>query len=96
MFAAITVAIVRKRIAAEDSRSQAVAKRLLGAILRNGELDSIFVSSMLTSAAENRQRLLDNDILHSLLTKIGNWDDTERLLFSLFLVNLYGMEVLSF
>jgi hypothetical protein len=48
---------------------------------------------MLTSAAENREHLFDNDVLHSLLTKVDNWDDTERLLFPLFLVNHYGMEV---
>jgi hypothetical protein len=51
------------------------------------------VSSTLTSAAENRQHLFDNDVLHSLLTKVDNWDDTECLLFPLFLVNQYGMEV---
>jgi len=48
---------------------------------------------MLTSAAENRQRLFDNDVLHSWLTKIDNLNGTERLLFTLFLVNQYGMKV---
>ena len=48
---------------------------------------------MLTNAAENRQRLFDNDVMHSLLTKIDNLNDTERLLFTLFLLNQYGMEV---
>ena len=51
------------------------------------------MSSMLTSAAENRQRLFDNDVMHSWLTKIDNLNDTERLLFTLFLVKQYGMKV---
>ena len=51
------------------------------------------MSSMLTSAAENRQRLFDNDVMHSWLTKVDNLNDTERLLFTLFLVNQYGMNV---
>jgi hypothetical protein len=56
-------------------------------------VDSIFVSSMLTSAAENRQRLFDNDIMHSWLIKIDDLNDTERLLFTLFLINQHGMKV---
>jgi hypothetical protein len=51
------------------------------------------VFSTLTGAAENRQRLFDNDVMHSLLTKIDNLNDTERLLFTLFLVKQYGMKV---
>ena len=52
--------------------------------------DSFFMSYILTSAAENRQRLFDNDVMHSLLTKIDSLNDTERLLFTLFLVKQYG------
>ena len=48
------------------------------------------MSYILTSAAENRQRLFDNDVMHSLLTKIDSLNDTERLLFTLFLVKQYG------
>ena len=51
------------------------------------------MSFMLINAAENRQRLFDNDVMHSLLTKIDSLNNTERLLFGLFLVNQYGMEV---
>ena len=36
-FVAITLAIIRKRIRIVDSSSQAIAKHLLGAILRGGE-----------------------------------------------------------
>jgi hypothetical protein len=53
----------------------------------------LFVFSMLTSAAENRQRLFDNDVMHSLLIKVDNLNGTERLLFTLFLVNQYGTKV---
>jgi len=56
-------------------------------------VDSVLVFSMLTSAAENRQRLFDNDVMHSLLTRINKLNDTERLLFTLFLVKQYGMKV---
>ena len=56
-------------------------------------MGSFLVSSMLTNAAENRQRLFDNDVMHSLLTNIDNLNDTERLLFTLFLVKQYGMKV---
>ena len=56
-------------------------------------MGTFLVSSMLTNAAENRQRLFDNDVMHSLLIKIDNRNDTERLLFRLFLVNQYGMKV---
>jgi hypothetical protein len=53
----------------------------------------VFVSSMLTSADENCQRLFDNDVMHSLLIKFRNLNDTECLLFTLFLVNQYSMKV---
>jgi len=53
---------------------------------------SFFVSSMLTSAAENRQRLFDNDVMHSWLTNIDHLTDTEHLLFTLFLINQHGMK----
>ena len=56
-------------------------------------MDSFCVSSMLTSAAENRQRLFDNDAMYSWLTKIENLNDTECLLFTSFLLNQYGMKV---
>lgn len=56
-------------------------------------LDSVFVSYTPTSADKNRQHIFDNDVLHSLLTKIDNWDDTQRLLFTSFLKNNYGMNV---
>ena len=76
-----------------DSGSQYVAEHLFSGILQSGQFGSSFLSSMLTNAAKNRQHLFDNDVLHSFLTKIDNWDDTERLLFSLFLVNQYGARV---
>ena len=56
-------------------------------------LDPVFVSSTLTNAAENRQHLFDNDVLHSFLTRIDKLNDTECLLFSSFLVNQYGTRV---
>ena len=56
-------------------------------------MDSCFVSSMLKSPAENRERLFDNDVMHAWLTKIENLNDTECLLFKLFLVKQYGMKV---
>jgi hypothetical protein len=46
-----------------------------------------------TSAAENRQRLFDNDVMVSWLAKIDNLNDTECLLFRLFLANKYGMKI---
>jgi hypothetical protein len=55
-------------------------------------VDSVFVSPMLTSAAENRQRLFDNNVMHSWLIKIDSLNDTEHLLFRFFLVNQYGMK----
>jgi hypothetical protein len=54
------------------------------------------VSSMLTSAAVNRQHIFDDDVLHSLLTKIDELNDTGCILFSLFLVNRYGKKVVFF
>ena len=48
---------------------------------------------MLTNVAENRQRLFDNDVMHSWLTKIDNLNGTERLLFTLFLLKQYGTKV---
>ena len=56
-------------------------------------LDSVFASYTPTSADKNRQHIFDNDVLHSLLTKIDNWDYTQRLLFTSFLKNNYGMKV---
>ena len=80
---------LRLRIQAPKRLRSAFSKRYCRVV----SVDSFFVSSMLTNAAENRERLFDNDVMHSLLTKIDNLNDTERLLFTLFLLNQYGMEV---
>ena len=56
-------------------------------------VDPVFVSPILTSAAENRQRLFDNNVMYSWLIRIDSLHDTEHLLLRFFLVNQYGMKV---
>ena len=65
-------------------------------MLRNGfsewywgvvSLNSVFVSFTPTIAEKNRRHIFDNDVLHSLLAKIDNLDDTKRLQYHLQIIH---------